>query len=97
MAGTPSGAAAPTPSKPTISRTRCCHGFFTLGTVPGAIFSSRRGDDIAGVIVDLGRGGTVATGRMSSTQARSAARALLAAAEAVDNTQRRQSLTRSAR
>lgn len=89
-AGPTAGARAPVQS-----RTRTCHGFFSLGKAPGAIYSSRREGD-ATVTIDIGAEGLVATGRMSAVQARSIARALLAAAEAVDAAQRRPQFVRSA-
>ena len=46
--------------------------------------------------IDIGSDGLVATGRMSAVQARGIARALLAAAEAVDAACRRPHLVRSA-
>lgn len=92
MAGTSLGAASPT-SSPATSRTRTCHGFFTVGSVPAMVFSTRRQADPA-VVVDLGHAGTMASGRMSPVQARAAARALLQAAEAVEVAERRPGFTR---
>ncbi len=94
MAGTSPGAKPPT-SSPTTSRTRTCHGFFTVGAVPAMVFSTRRQADPA-VVVDLGHAGTMASGRLSPTQARAAARALLQAADAVDVAQRHPAFTRAA-
>lgn len=92
MAGISTGS-TPTSPTPTTSRTRTCHGFFTVGAVPAMVFSSRK-EAVPAVIVDLGRAGAMATGRMSPTQARAAARALIQAADAVDVAQRRPQLTR---
>lgn len=94
MAGTPLGAKPPT-SSPATSRARTWHGSFTVGSVPAMVFSSRRLAEPA-VMIDLGHAGAMASGRMSATQARAAARALLQAAEAVDVAQRRPAFTRGA-
>lgn len=73
---------------PTITRTRTCHGAVSFGNCPAGIYTSRREGDHR-VSVDIAAtDGLLVTGRLSATQARAMARALLAAAEAVDGAQR---------
>jgi hypothetical protein len=96
MAGLPLGV-VPAPTLPTLgasaltawtSRTRRCLGAFQLGDVLAAAFASRRSGDDRGVSLALGLDDKAITARMSSTQARILARALIEAAAAVDQAQR---------
>ena len=98
MAGTSLGAKAPLSSSPfsaperaphrviASSRTRRNHGVFLLGNELTTVYSSRRECDALGVSMSVGSGSLVLTGSMTSTQARAMARALIAAANAVDGT-----------
>ena len=96
MAGTSLGANAPLSSSHfsaperaphrviASSRTRRNHGVFLLGNELTTVYSSRRECDGLGVSMAVGSGSLVLTGSMTSTQARAMARALIAAASAVD-------------
>jgi hypothetical protein len=92
-AGTTLGASSPLYAPSPSSRKRTCHGAFSLGQVPATVYASRSATD-ASVMVDIGTGGLIAHGRLTAAQARSAARALLAAADAVDSAQRQPQFTR---
>jgi hypothetical protein len=94
MAGLSSGALTPIIPLPQTSRTRTCHGVFELGDVPCAAFSGRQFGNTT-VQLDIGvTSAVVARCTMSSAQAREMARALLAAAGAVEMVQRRPALGR---
>ena len=66
------------------SRTRRNHGVFQLGNELATVYSSRRAGDGHGVSMAVGAGSLVLTGSMTATQARAMARALIAAASAVE-------------
>lgn len=66
------------------SRTRLSHGVFQLGNELASVYSSRRASDGHGVSMAVGAGSLVLTGSMTATQARAMARALIAAASAVE-------------
>lgn len=68
---------------PGTTRTRRNHGVFMLGSELASVYSSRRETDGRGVILTVGAGALVLNGAMTPTQARSLARALEAAASAV--------------
>lgn len=93
MAGLNLGAPAPAVSpSPKSTRTKRLHGNFLLGDARFVVASSRQRDDGPNAIV-IGAGGKAAdrlliTGRCTPQQARVIARALLQAAEAIDNAQR---------
>jgi hypothetical protein len=100
MAGTTQGAPAPlsiASSNPTpqrtprrvisSTRTRRNHGVFLIGSELATVYSSRREVDGLGVTMSVGNGSLMITTSMTSTQARAMARALEAAAAAVDATQ----------
>jgi hypothetical protein len=84
---------APAPTSPTLapsqrlSRTRCAHGFFTIGGLSAAVHSTRRLGKTQGVTVTVGGDALQLTGALTPTQARSMAKALTLAAEAVDRLQ----------
>ena len=96
MAGQSLGAAASaSPSSPSASsralirvsadsRTRRNHGVFLFGTEVAAVYSSRRASDGHGVSMTVGQGSLMLTGSLTPTQARMMARALEAAAYAVE-------------
>lgn len=69
------------------SRTRRCHGQFSIGRCGASVHSSRS-TATPGVIVDITADGVLITNRLSAVQARACARALWAAAEAIDASQR---------
>lgn len=75
-------------SAPTITRTRTCHGAVSFGACACGVYTSRREGD-ARISVDIAAtDGLQVIGRLSATQARSMARALLSAADAIDGAQR---------
>lgn len=96
MAGQPLGAPAllspasvPAPQRAphrvmASSRTRRNHGVFLLGDELATVYSSRRASDGHGVSMAVGAGSLVLTGSMTASQARAMARALIAAASAVE-------------
>ena len=96
MAGQPLGAPAPqSPASVSApqraphrviasSRTRRNHGVFQLGNELATVYSSRRASDGHGVSMAVGTSSLVLTGSMTATQARAMARALIAAASAVE-------------
>ena len=70
------------------SRTRRNHGVFLLGHELASVYSSRRASadlERLGVSMSVGAGSLVLTGSMTATQARAMARALMAAAAAVES------------
>jgi hypothetical protein len=101
MAGQSLGAPAPvlSPSSPsapqrplhlvatTNTRTRRNHGAFTLGGQLACVYSARGAGKCYGVSFELGAGTLSLAARMTAGQARNMARALLAAADAVDGAQ----------
>ena len=66
------------------TRTRCNHGTFMLGGQLAAVYSARSAGKCYGIAFELGAGTLSVDARMTAGQARSMARALLAAAAAVD-------------
>lgn len=68
----------------TSTRTRRHHGAFTLGGQLACVYSTRRADACYGVSFELGAGTLSLSARFTPGQARAMARALLAAAAAVD-------------
>ena len=66
------------------TRTRRHHGAFTLGGHLACVYSTRRADACYGVSFELGAGTLSLSARFTPGQARAMARALLAAAAAVD-------------
>ena len=66
------------------SRTRRNHGVFQLGDEQATVYSSRRASEGHGVSMAVGTGSLVLTGSMTASQARAMARALIAAASAVE-------------
>lgn len=70
------------------TRTRCNHGTFMLGGQLAAVYSARSAGKCYGIRFELGTGTLSVDARMTAGQARSMARALLAAAAAVDGLQR---------
>lgn len=101
MAGLPVGATAPetplfaaaTQGAPlhlhASTRTRRTHGVFMVGSERASVHSSRRDGDGLSVTLSIGAGSLVLTGSMDATQARAMARALVAAAVAVEVQQAR--------
>ena len=97
MAGQPLGAPAllsptsvPAPQRAphrifASSRTRRNHGVFQLGNELASVYSSRRASEGHGVSMSVGTGSLVLTGSMTASQARAMARALIAAASAVES------------
>lgn len=96
MAGTSLGAASPA-SPPSlqlpsagarrvlgVTRTRRNHGVFLIGNELACIYSSRRAGDAKGVQLVLGTETPVFSGSVSQAQARAIARALIAAADSID-------------
>ena len=69
------------------SRTRLNHGVFQLGNDLASVYSSRRASGGHGVSMSVGTGSLVLTGSMTASQARAMARALIAAASAVETQQ----------
>ena len=67
------------------SRRRLNHGVFQLGNELASVYSSRRASDGHGVSMAVGTGSLVLTGSMTASQARAMARALIAAASAVES------------
>lgn len=90
MAGTPLGASSPTSSPQRTlhlvpsTRTRRNHGTFLLGGHLASVYSSRQASRCYGVSFEIGAGTLVVNGSMTPAQARSMARALNAAADAVE-------------
>ena len=88
-------ASAPTPPQrtplhlvPTVrTRTRCNHGTFMLGGQLAAVYSTRSAGKCYGIRFELGTSTLHVDADMTPGQARSMARALLAAAAAVDQVQ----------
>ena len=70
--------------RPAQTRTRCNHGTFMLGGQLAAVYSARSGGKCYGIQLELGAGTLSVDARMTAGQARSMARALLAAAAAID-------------
>jgi hypothetical protein len=66
------------------TRTRRHHGAFTLGAHLACVYSTRRAGACYGVSFEVGAGTLALSAGMTAGQARSMARALLAAAAAVD-------------
>lgn len=66
------------------SRTRRNHGTFVLGGHLACVYSSRQASRCYGVSFEVGAGTLVVNGSMTPAQARSMARALNAAADAVE-------------
>lgn len=85
MAGISSGAPSPTLSR---TRTRTCHGAVSFGNCPAGIYTSRRFGDPRVTVDITAADGLQLIGKLSATQARALARALLSAAEAIDGAQR---------
>jgi hypothetical protein len=77
------GAQAPL-SLLSTSRTRRNHGVFAAGDAIASVYSSRRAGSLRGVCLEFDSGSVEISGSMTSTQARSLARALMAAAVAAD-------------
>lgn len=74
---------------PTVrTRTRCNHGTFMLGGQLAAVYSTRSAGKCYGIRFELGTSTLHVDADMTPGQARSMARALLAAAAAVDLVQR---------
>lgn len=71
----------------TRSRTRCNHGTFMLGGQLAAVYSTRSAGQCYGIRFELGTSTLSVDAAMTASQARSMARALLAAAAAVDRLQ----------
>ncbi len=69
---------------PVVSRTRVCHGVYSLGGELCIVYSLRRIEPGQGVQLSLGHDGPVLAPHMSPTQARNLARSLVAAADAAD-------------
>ena len=98
MAGQSVGVRTPEPLSPSLpggqaralhavhasTRTRRHHGAFTLGGHLACIYSTRRADACYGVSLELGAGTLSLSARFTPGQARAMARALLAAAAAVE-------------
>ena len=88
MAGISQGASAPKPFPFVVSvqwtRSRRYHGAFLLGTQQLRVYSSRRQADFDPIIVELGEGPMLLTGRMTTVDARCVAQALVDAVQAVD-------------
>ena len=93
MAGIPMGAPAPTSTPPArdprASRTRTRVGHCAIGVGGGTlqVFSSRERGAPRGVTVTVGTDALQLTGAMTPTQARSMAKALASAADAVERQQ----------
>ena len=88
MAGATSGT-APTSRRtlrlvPNTTRTRRCHGVFIAGDKLAVVYSSRRGGADSGVLLELGHDVVEQRWNITPAQARAMARALSAAAHAVD-------------
>ena len=66
------------------TRTRRNHGTFVLGGHLACVYSSRQASRCYGVNFEIGAGTLVVNGSMTPAQARSMARALNAAADAID-------------
>jgi hypothetical protein len=100
MAGLNLGAPAPAASLTlTPSRTRRLHGAFPLGAFRFVVASSRQRAESLGVLIGAGPldvADCQVAGRCTPAQARLMARALLEAAEAVDNARRLPPLERFA-
>ena len=71
----------------TTTRTRRLHGALTIGTASATVHSTRRGADTLGVTVTVAAEALQLTGGLTPTQARSMARALIAAADAAERAQ----------
>ncbi len=69
---------------PASSRTRLSHGTFLIGDQLGSIYSSRRGGDRQAVVFQVGTGPLHISCSITPRHARTMARALLAAANALD-------------
>lgn len=69
------------------TRTRCNHGTFMLGGQLAAVYSTRSTGKCYGIRFELGSATLSVDAHMTTGQARSLARALLAAAAAVDQVQ----------
>ncbi len=69
---------------PALTRTRRNHGVFLVGDQLATVYSSRREFDTLGVTLSVGAGALTITGSMTPVQARAMARALAAAADAVE-------------
>jgi hypothetical protein len=71
---------------PSSSRTRCCHGVFLLGGELAAIYSTRNAaSEPRQVLLELGtQAPRLLIGRLTVSQARGMAAALLAAADAIE-------------
>ena len=67
------------------SRARRPHGFISMGTTTAVVHSTRKADQALSVSVTVGTGALQLAAAMTPTQARSMARALMSAAEAVDH------------
>ena len=93
MAGTSPGVSTPTSTPPArdprVSRTRTRVGHCAIGIGGGTlqVFSSRERGTPLGVTVAVGGTALQLTGAMTPTQARTMARALTAAADAVERQQ----------
>jgi hypothetical protein len=72
---------------PAGTRTRRNHGVFLVGRELASVYSSRRGTGGLGVTMTIGNGPLQLSGSMSPAQARNLARALAAAAAAVEERQ----------
>jgi hypothetical protein len=73
--------------QPATTRTRRNHGAFNLGGQLACVYSTRRGSQCYGVSFELGAGTLTLKSAITSAQARQMARALIAAADAVDQAQ----------
>lgn len=101
MAGTSSGATAPTFTSPPArapkrapeklvhpaSRTLRNHGVFLFDGAVAGVASSRRADADSGVLLSVNNGSQTLTHRMTPTWAHALGQALLAAAAAVEASQ----------
>lgn len=88
MTGITSGATALISSPPLrdsfVSRTRRAHGCFTIGGTSATVHSTRRDGQALSVTVTVGASALQLVGAMTPTQARTMAKALTAAASAVE-------------
>lgn len=72
---------------PATTRTRRNHGAFTLGGQLACVYSTRRSGECNDVGFELGAGTLTLASTMTAVQARNLARALLAAADAIESGQ----------
>lgn len=70
--------------QPLQSRTRRAHGFLSVGGTTATVHSTRRADNALGVSIRIGGAELQVLSAMTPTQARSLARALTSAADAIE-------------